>query len=160
MRGFRFLLLLAAAVGCGSSTSPNDNGLGNLGSLLTNGTFSATINGTAWGAIGKVIVNRPTSNSVVLSATSTSYAMTMALLNVTGPKTVALTTNPQDGSVVEIGGSNGMGWATGKKVGTGTVTITVLTTNHVAGTFSFDADGVTNTTNTLQVRNGVFDITF
>jgi hypothetical protein len=34
------------------------------------------------------------------------------------------------------------------------------TGSFVVGTFSFDADGVTNTTNTLEVRNGVFDITF
>jgi hypothetical protein len=162
MRHLPLLAALVIAAGCGGSSTTEATGNLNInnGTLLTNGTFSATINGTAWSAIGKVIVTRPTSTSIVLSTTSTTYGMILTLLNVTAPRIVALTTNVSDGSVATVANSGGMGWVTGKKVGTGTVTITTLTANHVAGTFTFDADGVTNTTATLQVRNGTFDVTF
>lgn len=151
---------LVVAVSCGgsSATAPDLNG--NLGNLLTNGTFTATINGTAWSALGKVVVIRPTSTSIALSTTSTTYGMTITLLNVTGPRIVPLTTSVSDGSVAILANANGMGWATGRSVGTGTVTLTTLTTTHVAGTFSFDADPVMGTTVVAQVRNGAFDITY
>jgi hypothetical protein len=53
------------------------------------------------------------------------------------------------------------GWGTGFAGGSGTITVTVLTATRIAGTFSFDAmPGSGAATGTLQVRNGVFDVSF
>ena len=41
--------------------------------LVTNGTFTATVAGTTWGALGRVVVSRPTANSVSLFAGPLSH---------------------------------------------------------------------------------------
>jgi len=130
--------------------------------LVTNGAFTATVNGTSWGALGRVVVTRPTANSVSLFAVSTTYGFSFALLNVTGPTTVSLANSPSNGSQVIASGPGQGGWATGQTGGTGSVVITALTANHITGTFSFDATPIpsTPTTGTLHVTNGVFDLSY
>jgi len=53
-------------------------------------------------------------------------------------------------------------WTTGLTGGSGTVTLTILTTNRAAGTFSFVAQGLgsTITPKQRQVTNGQFDVAF
>jgi hypothetical protein len=53
-------------------------------------------------------------------------------------------------------------WKAGPGTGTGTVTVTIATANHVAGTFSFTAQGIVASTTpaTRQVTAGTFDVTF
>jgi len=151
------MLGLVSCGGTSSSTSPVTST-----NLVTNGTFTATVNGTAWGALGKVVVNRPTANSVALLAASTTYAFTFTLLNVTGPTTVSLISAPSNGSQV-LGSRTGQGgWSTGQTGGTGSVVITALTSTHIAGTFSLDAPSIpsTGSTGTLHVTTGVFDLTY
>jgi hypothetical protein len=130
--------------------------------LVTNGTFTATVSGTAWGALGKVVVTRPTANSVSLFAISTTYGFSIILLNVTGPTTVSLVSAPSNGSQVTASGPGQGGWSTGQTGGTGSFVITAITTNHVTGTFSFDAPPVagTSATGTLHVTNGAFDLSY
>ena len=149
------LLLTVVAAGCGGSSSTDT---GTTLSFVTNGTFSATVNGAAWGALGQVIVKKPTSTSLAMSAGSTTYAMTFTLLNVTGPGTTSLVSSPANGSHVLIGATGG-GWDTSVTGGTGSVTITSLTANHVIGTFAFDAPAVGGGS-PLHVTAGVFDLTF
>ena len=57
-RNYVGLALLLATASCGGSDTDN---LGtNPGvNTVTNGIFTATVNGTAWSAIGRVIVSRP-----------------------------------------------------------------------------------------------------
>lgn len=153
-RSLLVLLTLAAAAGCGSSSTDTGTTL----NLVTNGKFSATVNGAAWSALGQVIVRKPTSTSLAMGAPSTTYAMTFTLLNVTGPGTTSLVSSPSNGSHVLIGATGG-GWDTSVTGGTGSVTITSLTTNHVTGTFSFDAPAI-GSGNALHVTAGVFDLTF
>ena len=154
-RSSLLLLAIVAAAGCGGSSS-TDTGI--TLNLVTNGKFSATVNGTAWSALGQVIVRKPTSTSLAMSAPSTTYAMTFTLLNVTGPGTTSLVSSPFNGSHVLIGATAG-GWDTSQTGGTGSVTITSLTANHVVGTFSFDAPAVVGGS-PLHVTAGVFDLTF
>src|SRR5689334_21974749 len=96
----RFSLLTAVAAGlvssaCGSSgTSALDP---NLSGLLTNGTFKATINGTAWSPIGTVIVSR-LAGGLTMSAASTTYAMSIVVLNVSAPGTFTLNASVHNGS--------------------------------------------------------------
>ena len=99
---------LSACGGSSVSTQPLQTT-----NLVTNGTFTATVNGSAWGALGKVVVTRPTANSVSLFAVSTTYGFSFALLNVTGPTTVSLVSAPSNGSQVIASGPGQGGWATG-----------------------------------------------
>ena len=152
------LMLIVGLAGCGSSSystiTPTN--------LVTNGTFTATVSGTAWGALGKVVVSRPTANSLSLFAVSTTYGFSIVLLNVTGPTTVSLVSAASNGSQVTASGPGQGGWSTGQPGGTGSFTITAITANHITGTFSFDAPPVagTPTSTTLHVTSGVFDLSY
>jgi len=148
---------LSACGGSSVSTQPVQTT-----NLVINGTFTASVNGAAWGALGRVVVTRPTANSVSLFAVSTTYGFSFALLNVTGPTTVSLVSAPSNGSQVIASGPGQGGWATGQTGGTGSVVITALTANHITGTFSFDATPIpsTPTTGTLHVTSGVFDLSY
>ena len=151
------MLGIAACGGTSYSTTPVTPT-----NLVTNGTFTATVSGTTWGALGRVIVSRPTANSVSLFAVSTTYGFSIVLLNVTGPTTVSLVSAPSNGSQVTASGLGQGGWSTGQPGGTGSFTITALTANHITGTFSFDAPPVfgTPTTTTLRVTSGAFDLSY
>ena len=68
------LSFLLAALACGSDSSgksPTDplNLNGNPG-LLTNGTFTATINGTKWSATGQAVVTRTAGNGIGIAGVS------------------------------------------------------------------------------------------
>lgn len=153
------VVLFVGLTACGSSSSSTSVLPTNL---VTNGTFSATVNGTAWSALAKVVVTRPTANSVSLFAVSTTYGFSIILLNVTGPTTVSLVSAPSNGSQVTASGPAQGGWGTGQTGGTGSFVITALTANHITGTFSFDAPPIpsTPTTGTLHVTSGAFDLSY
>jgi hypothetical protein len=159
MRRTALVVLMSSMIGaaCGGSSYSTTPVIPT--NLVTNGTFTATVNGTAWGALGRVIVTHPTANSVAMSAPSATYAFVFALLNVTGPTTVSLVSAPSNGSQVTIGSAGQGGWSTGQAGGTGSVVITALTATHIAGTFSFDAPPVSGS-GILHVTNGAFDLTY
>jgi uncharacterized protein DUF6252 len=151
------LLLVAASCGGGDNggTGPN------AANALLNGTFSASINGSAWSAAGRVAVTRGPSNSLIIGAASLSYSMSFALVNAAGPATYSLayttTTLP---SFVILSGS-GAAWTTNTSGGTGSVIITALTASRVAGTFTFDAPPSPGQgTTTAHVTGGSFDVTY
>lgn len=146
-----------ALLGCGSSSAAPDLG----GNLVTNGTFSAAINGKAWSAIGRVGVSRPTANTIGIMAVSTTYAMRMELYGVPGPGTYGVGSNTTTGSQILVSTTTGSAWVSNNTGGTGSVTFTTLTPTHVAGTFSFDAPPTsTQTIGTLHVTSGSFDVTY
>ncbi len=146
----------------GACASSSTTASGTPINLVTNGSFSATINGTAWSALGRVVVSRGAGNYLAFSAVSTTYGMTIALQTVTGPGTVSLTSSISNGSQVTVANVTGMGWSTSPQGGTGSITITTLTASRVVGTFAFNAVPVPGggATSTLQVTNGVFDVTY
>lgn len=154
---FAFAIGLVSS-GCGSSgTSTLDP---NIGGFLTNGTFKATINGTAWSPIGTVVVSR-VGGGLTMAATSTTYAMTIVVLNVSGPGTFNLNASVHNGSHAAVSTPGQNGWETGNTGGTGSVVVTTLTSNHVSGTFTFDAPANgTSTSAVLHVTTGTFDLSF
>ena len=147
-----------AASACGGSdksTGPN-NGVNAPG----DGAISATINGTAWRSTKAA--DRASKSGTIYAIVSFNlpYTLSLGIAGLTGPGTVNLNIGTGQGSQAIIANSTG-GWGTAFAGGSGTITVTILTANRIAGTFSFDATpGSGNATGTLQVRNGKFDVTF
>jgi hypothetical protein len=170
MRVSRSLALLAtvAALACGGGG--DDDGDGNPtgppvgGGGATNGSMTATIGGVNWSATGTVTVNRSSPNFIGLGATGfaggTAYALVVGIGNATGPGTHNLNVYAGgDGSSLIIG-TQTTGYGTAFQGGSGTITITSLTSNRVVGTFSGTLVPSTGGGANLIVTNGQFDITF
>jgi len=162
-----FSLLLAAAA-CGGSSDSGSTAPGNTNTqtpTATNGVFTAVINGVTWNAIGTVSVSRGSNNFIGISGTgfttgTNGYSLLFGIGNASGPATYSLSFGNVAGSELVIGGLNG-GWGTYFNGGTGSLTITTLSSDHIAGTFTADAvPGSGGATGTLQVRNGRFDLSF
>jgi hypothetical protein len=154
---------MLGTLGCGGDDN-GGTGPGNNQGTALNGTFAAQIGGAGWSATGTVSVDRE-DNFLGLGASgfagSTAYALVIGLGNVTGPGTYTVAAGNANGSSIVVGSSTGAGWTTFLGNGTGSVTITTLTANRVAGTFTADASPTTGgATGTLQIRNGAFDVTY
>ncbi len=147
-------LLFAAA--CGGKDSSSITGSNNSGT----GSLSATIDGKAWASPAPSAVYQGTILSVAGLDLGLTASVSFATAGVSGTGTYSLSYGNQlagSGIIVE----GGKGWTSGMQGGTGTLTLTTFTANHVVGTFSFT--GVASTggaTGTVQVTNGKFDITF
>jgi uncharacterized protein DUF6252 len=151
------LALAAAGCGGGNGTGPNQNG-----TLPGDGGITASINGTAWRS--SKIGDRVTHNGqiYVIGSINLPYTLTVSVF-----ATRTGTFGMQDLNVATGGGSTativnaGSGWATGLPGGSGTLNITTLTANRIAGTFSFDAVPASGAASgKMQVRNGAFDLTY
>jgi len=151
-------MLLVAGLACGgdSTTGPggNNNNLANL-------PLSAVINGVQWGSpVPSVSYN---SNNSILAIAGVDLAITASIsfgvrAQVPGVYSLAYQ-NPVGGSAIITMG--GKGWGTAFQGGTGTLTITALTTHRVTGTFTFTAAPASGgATGTVTVTNGKFDITY
>ena len=177
------LVSLALAViiplGCGGSDSSGTVTDPSVScTTTTNGTFSATINGQTWVACGQVTVRndvsfisaKDTLRTVSWAGTgflpgNLGYALVMSASKLNGggilPGVYAVgQVNPTNSNFV-AGGSNNAGWSASPTGGSGSITITSYSLNHITGTFTFDAAATTGTaTGTLQVRNGRFDLSY
>lgn len=152
------LALAFLANACGSDKAPTDPTTG--GAAVTNGTFTATINGTNWSAIGQVAVTRA-NNIVSIAGASTTYVISFGIGTAGVAGVYPLSYQNPTGSIAIASNVSGGGWATSKAGGAGTITLTALTATRVAGTFVFDAPAVSgNATGTLHVTNGKFDVTY
>ncbi len=164
---------LAACGGGGDDSSGNLTGTFNC-SAPSNGTFSATINGASWSACQVVAVRRDstisgkdTTRSIGIAGTggvsgNLTYALVISVTKI-GP--LAAGTFPTGVlpslSSVTVGSSTSAGWAASFGTGSGTVTITSITSHQVTGTFTADAAPVTGAaTGTLQIRNGTFNLSY
>ena len=158
---FSLAVVAVAAAACGGSDSTGPTETTNL---VTNGSFSARINGTAWSALGRVSVI-PSSSLLTMAGASGTYVITFGLGPFTGPGTYSLVYDPLakpptvSQAIVLLGGQS---WGTSVQSGTGSVTITTYTGNRIAGTFSFDAPSAaaSGAGGTIHVTNGSFDVTF
>ena len=177
-------LALAVIVPLGCGGGGGDDNSGNITNpnlactATTNGTFSATLNGQAWVACGQVTVRNDVS---FLSAKDTlrtvswagsgflpgnvAYAIVMSASKLNGggitPGTYAVGLVTPTNSNFIVGNSNNAGWAASPTGGSGSITITSFTNNHITGTFTFDAAPTTGTASgTLQVRSGKIDLSF
>ena len=154
------LALTLAVNACGGSDNSATDPTANGAAGVTNGTFSATINGTNWSAIGKVAVTRGGS-IISVAAGSLTYVVGFGVGAATVAGVYPLSYQNPSGSIAIVTNTAGAGWSTAVSGGTGTLTITALTATHLAGTFVFDAPSTTGSANgTLHVTNGKFDVTF
>jgi len=169
-------LAIIVPLGCGGSDSSGSVTNPGFSCNSTSGTFSATVNGQAWSACGQVAVRRDSSflggkdtlRSVSWAGTGfitadLAYAivMTASKLGPLTPGTYAVGLVNPTGSNAVIGGSNSAGWGASSTGGSGSITFTSITNNHVTGTFTFDVAPVTGSaTGTLQIRNGKFDLSY
>ena len=170
MRVLRAFALLAtvAAFGCGGGSDDDDNGnpTGPPTGGTSNGSMAAQINGASWRSIGAISVSRQQQQNIIGfagtgSAGSTTYAVSIAISNATGPGTHNLNVFAGgDGSSLIIGSSAALGWATAAQGGSGTLTITTLTTNRIVGTFSGTLIAAGHSGGNLVVTGGTFDVTF
>jgi hypothetical protein len=156
------LVGLALAAACGGDKSGSTTEPGQTTNLVTNGTFSATINNTAWSGVGRVAVSKSTNSLVAVAAVSPTYAITFGISPLTAPGTFSLAyLNPAGSLAIVSQSTAGGGWTTFAQGGTGSITITTYTANRIAGTFAFDAVAVSGgATGTTRVTNGTFDVTY
>lgn len=153
------VLALALTLACGGSDGPSaPQGPGN-------GSMTATVNGKSWkatrvnagpqeGAIG--IYGMAGDNSEIVFAIMLEGVGTYSI-----PASTGLNFNYIEASTGHQWQALAMGPLLGG-VGTGTVTLSTLTDDRVAGTFSFQAPPIAQTgaTTNVTVTSGAFDITF
>ncbi len=148
------LTFAAAACGGGSTTSTGSQATG-----LINGTFVATINGTAWSATGRVVVEPSTANTLLISATSSTYTIGLTIVGPVVGNSFSL--QPQTGVLTSSAflTNSGNTWTTSLPGATGTLLLTTYTSSRVAGTFSFTPLGAQGSP-AASVTAGSFDVTY
>ena len=148
--------VLLSPLACGGS-SPTAAGPG----TSTSGPMSATIEGVAWAS---PVPQGSYKNGIVAIAgldLGLTNSVSIAVALATAPGTYSLSYGNANFANGGVAKPSGAGWTSGLPGGTGSVTFTVLTATHVAGTFAFDAvPSGTTATGTLHVTNGKFDVTF
>jgi hypothetical protein len=177
------VLLLAAC--SGDSTGPssnngnnNGNGGGNNNGNTTGTHMRATIDGQSWtagtvaGSVTALQSSRISGGYLILgvqflSSGGIGSTLTFTLNNISGPGTYPLgvdAVSVAGGFGGISGGTPGGTWITPLSGAAGTITITALTTTHIAGTFSFTATppatGAGGATGTRTVTAGSFDAPF
>jgi hypothetical protein len=145
-------ILLLSAIACGSSSD-------SVTGTNVSGPLSATIDGKAWASSAPSVVR----GGSIISIAGIDNALTGAVSLAVGaaaPGTYSLGFGNNTGGL-GIVSRGSQGWGSALQGGTGSVTFTTITTNHVVGTFAFDAvPSSGGATGTVHVTNGKFDITF
>lgn len=126
--------------------------------------FTATVNGQAWASAANLAtVTAAASGTYIISGGvvqgTSSRAVTLTLMNIPGPGTYPLGTGAGVSGGGGIYAESSGGWGTSLTGEAGTITLTTLTAQRIAGTFSFTADAVSGgATGTRAVTNGSFDL--
>jgi len=153
--------LALGAFGCGSDTGPTSVAAGG-------GSFSASIDGSAWTAdVSNAEARHAQPGKYVLSGTkitgTSSLGLEIDLYNIAGPGTYPLGVGDKvfGGIGWVIAAEPPTYWLTPNSGASGTVTIATLTSSRIAGSFSYNAPAYTvigNATGTRAVTNGTFDL--
>lgn len=157
LRGLMFGALLGTV-----SCEHTGNGPSTDFGVVTNGTFDATIDGTAWHAAGRVIASEPAGASLVLDASSSTYGMklTMAPLVGVGAATFPLAAGAGTASDATLTLGSGK-WSTANAGGAGTISVSALSSSRATGTFTFDAPPTAGSGSAATRHvTGRFDVTF
>jgi hypothetical protein len=158
LRGSAMLLLaFVTACGDGGPTEPAGNGKGSI---------TARVDGSAWNGSAAAIASRSTGFIAVGGTAGSQSNITFAFPadgagTYSIPNAVGMNFNYSEFSTGHVWQALAMG-ATLGGIGSGTVTVTTLTAERVAGTFAFTAPAAANSsaTGSRTVTNGVFDIRF
>jgi hypothetical protein len=159
-RGIGLVLLLTMLAACGGDKDPTDPGGNN-----PNGTITATVNGAAWNGSAAAIATRST-DFIAVGGTQGSHSnITFAFPgNSTGtfsiPDAVGMNLNYSEFGSTHVWQALAMGHLGG--IGSGSVTVTTLNSERVAGTFSFVAPAAASSgaTGSRTVTNGSFNVKF
>lgn len=153
--------LASGALGCGGDTGPTSVAGGG-------GSFSASIDGSAWTADASTAEARHAQpGKYVLSGTkitgAASLGLEIDLYNISGPGTYPLGVGDKvfGGVGWVVSAQPPTYWLTPNSGASGTVTVTALTSSRIAGSFSYNAPAYTvigNATGTRTVTNGSFDL--
>ncbi|MEM7416583.1 MAG: DUF6252 family protein [Gemmatimonadota bacterium] len=133
-------------VGCGDDPLVPNVGNGGLTAEIDGQSFVAQF-ATASILAGQVFVNAGGSDQRAIGFQFPDGATTSYTIGTGNPISVGVT----------IGTDS---WLAGGTVGSGTLNVTVLTTERVEGTFSFIVEPSPGSTGTLSVTNGQFAIAF
>jgi Family of unknown function (DUF6252) len=127
----------------------------------TNGTYTATIDGSAWTANG---VGSAASAGGIFTLTGvqtgSATGMTMTLYSIGAPGTFPLGVGPTVvGGIASVTQGSSI-WSTPLSGAAGTVTVTAVSPTRIAGTFAFNAPPLIGqtVTSTRAVTSGRFDI--
>jgi len=152
-----FLLVLLAtlsAISC-SSDSPTDPGDDPSGPGT--GSFTAQVDGQAWSATTRSAthINGTLSITGVAASQRTIF---IGIANVTTPGTFQLTQGNPNAAIASVIEGAAI-WSSSLPVGSGTLTVSVLTATRVAGSFTFTGVPATpSATGTRTVTSGQFDL--
>ena len=154
--GFLAVATIGACAG-GDSGGPNGGGSG----------FTAKVDGVAWepepiSIAARAIPGVP-GGLLVTGAQSIgggSFALTISLYNISGPGTYPLGVSSEVFGGIGQVGQLGNSWITENTGNEGSVTITTLTANRIAGTFAYTADPGRNNNvgGTRVVTDGRFNL--
>ncbi len=163
MQRFPALCALLAVVACGGDTGTGAGG-------ATTSSLSATVDGLSFSPPNTAIIATKNGGAVAFTGTqtvgNTTITLTINLPNVTVPGTFTLNPNSpsQFGRVILSQGSAATtgAWSTVLSPGTGSVTVTTVAAQRVAGTFQFTGqfDPTSNATGQKSVTSGNFDLRF
>lgn len=155
----RFAAVVAPLVLCGCPhDSPSEPA--SVPNVVTNGSFSAAIEGTGWSAVGTVSVDKREGNVTVIAASPT-YSITLYLGQATTVGDIRLNLPQILGPSAEVTNASGAKWHTGTIDATGLVTITTFTPSRIAGTFAFAGLSLAaGGASFMHVTRGAFDVTY
>jgi hypothetical protein len=155
----RLAVVVAALMLCACSRdSPSEPA--SVPNLVTNGSFSASIEGASWSAVGNVSVVKRDDN-ITVTAVSSTYNITLSLGHATLVGDYPLIVPSIFGPSASVMNASGARWVTGGIGATGLVTITTLTASRIAGTFAFAGLPVTGgAVSLVHVTRGTFDVTY
>ena len=154
-------VILVAGCSIGSNKSYSQNPAA-TGSFTTGqGTISAKIDGSAWTSVSAVVTAKYTNGALSISGADSSSAIAFAVqASKPGTYKMGKLTDASANAILAKGSS--VWQATPLVRGSGTLTITTLTSTGASGTFSFTADAMpdSDAKGTEVVTDGVFTVTF
>ena len=160
--------MMAAAVlwvACGGGGNNPGGGGGGSGSG-SGGAMTANIDGQAFSSAQFASASAASSSQLSgytiigsrLVSGTTAQAISLSLYNISGPGTYPLGVNGTNFGGIGTVSEGPNAWTTPLSGTAGTVIVTNLTSNRIAGTFSFNAVQVVNPSSTKSVTNGAFDM--
>ena len=154
LRAVALLTLASCGGGGGDSTGPG-------GSSSGTAAITATIDGAAWSS-SRASAAVYQGQILTFNGTDGTTTVSLVVSPVTGPGTFTLSTlNNVASNGLVVRGSQG--WTSYAPGGTGTLTVTTLTTTRATGTFEFVAmpgAGTAASVGARRVTAGRFDVTF
>jgi hypothetical protein len=151
----RAVFACASILACGGgSTGPADDA-----STTGSKVITATINGAPF--VATTISAGYIGGTVSINGTNSTHTLSIAAINLTGPGTYALNVGNPNSALAQVQDPATNQFSTGFG-GTGTLTLTIATIQHVKGTFTFTAYTVAGGglgKPVVTVQNGVVDVT-